>query len=532
MNGEAGIGPAEAARIAGRVLGGLVAGLLSGLVLTLAILAFRAAVQSVYLHDFDELVSWIGLPVLVLPIAAVVLSLSEPRTFRGTALGAVVGLVAGAALGAVLGAVLTAEPWWPWSGGILGAGVGLLIGGAGALLRASGRTPPGVAGAVVLAAALGSFAACAPAEPPAPPEEPGAEPPPEEVESVVFLLGDSGEARESHYPVLPGVRMEVERWAGALERDSAVVVAILGDLVYPRGLHPPDHELRERDSLRLVDQISLVSGPTARRRGARAFFLAGNHDWGLRQDWEGAVRVHRLADFLTAWRSETGVAVSLRPEAGTGGPDIVDVGTHLRLLLLDTSWWLLEETAERRREVVDGIAAGMGGAGARTVVIAAHHPFESGGPHGGLLQMGRTLGLRWLLTRAGVMLQDLGSPPYHRLRTALLQVFAETGPPAVFAGGHEHSLQVIRGREPRAPGISLVSGSASKLTDIGAVPGMELGLSAPGYAKLFVRPDGSLHLTVEATEPRFLSCPEEAPERERCMEEGVEAFRTVWSGTP
>lgn len=166
------------------------------------------------------------------------------------------------------------------------------------------------------------------------------------------------------------------------------------------------------------------------------------------------------------------------------------------------------------------------------MVIAAHHPFESGGPHGGLLRMGRTLGLRWLLARAGVLLQDLGSPPYHRLRGALVEIFAETGAPAVFAGGHEHSLQVIRGAEPRAPGISLVSGSASKLSDIGPVPGMELGLSAPGYAKLFVKRDGSLHLAVEATEPRYLSCPEDGAETRGCMEEGTAAYRTVWSGAP
>ena len=331
------------------------------------------------------------------------------------------------------------------------------------------------------------------------------------------------------YPILPRIRRDVESWAGRLKRDSAVVVVVLGDLIYPNGLSSREDADYARDTLRLASQLRTVAGPVARRRGARAFLLPGNHDWGLREDWEGAVRLMRIQAFVDEWR-ETGVAAWLRPEAGTGGPTVVDVGDRLRLVLLDTAWWLLDAEAGQKEAVVEGIARALSEAAGRRVVLAAHHPFESAGPHGGFVDVGRTLGIRYLLARSGALLQDLNSGPYRVLREALLDIFERTGPPPVFAGGHEHSLQVIRGREPHAPDVSLVAGSGSRLTPVGPAPGMAFGRSAPGYALLFVMENGDLRLHVRAAPPRYLHCPSEDPERRSCMRAGVEAFRTVWAG--
>ena len=49
------------------------------------------------------------------------------------------------------------------------------------------------------------------------------------------------------------------------------------------------------------------------------------------------------------------------------------------------------------------------------------------------------------------MLEDITSLPYRRLAQGLRNTFARNEPPLIFAGGHEHSLQVIEGVEPTDP---------------------------------------------------------------------------------
>ncbi len=301
--------------------------------------------------------------------------------------------------------------------------------------------------------------------------------------------------------------------------------SVLGDLVYPAGVAARHSPGFAEDSARLADQVGLVAGPRARSRHARLHFLAGNHDWGQGAGLPGEERIHQLEALVEELGAGTGARVSLEPEAGTGGPSVVDVGRHVRLILLDTAWWLLEAEGASKRRVVRGARPPRETAG-----LAAHHPFESAGPHGALDVFGSTLGIRTLLSRSGALLQDLHSQPYRTLRQELTGVFAGEGRPDLYAGGHEHSLQVVRGGTDDVPAVTLVSGSASKLTPVGTTPGLVFGRSVPGYARLLVKRDGTMELLLDAAPARFLRCPEEGDERETCMREGVGAFRTVWAG--
>ena len=100
-----------------------------------------------------------------------------------------------------------------------------------------------------------------------------------------------------------------------------------------------------------------------------------------------------------------------------------------------------------------------------------------------------------------------------------------------FAGGHEHSIQVLEGDGRITPRRTLVSGAASKLTEVGAAPGLLFGRSEPGFARLLVLRDGGLFLSVATTGEEYLSCPENDAERVPCMAAGVSGFQTVWSET-
>lgn len=392
----------------------------------------------------------------------------------------------------------------------------------------SAMTRPRLLPALLLCCLAG---ACSSSLPPLPPWEPVAEPAADSVESVLFLAGDAGEAVEGLSPVLAHLEREVERWACGIGRDSAVAVVFLGDNVYPKGLHALGDPRYPEDVRRLRSQTSTVAGACARRHAASALFLAGNHDWGTEEGLDGLARVQNQEVHFSELREESGIRVGLYPEAGRLGPAVVDLGAGLRLVMLDTAWWLLSpaQDVEKFRMQAELLAA-LQGAGDRTVVIAAHHPFASAGPHGGLVPFWETFGVKYLLSRSGAWLQDLHSVAYADLLRRLREVFTLAGPPLIFAGGHEHSLQVLEAAGPTDPRHVLVSGAASKVSEVGAAPGMRFRHSSPGYMYLLVRRSGRIDLFVVAAPERFLHCrPGAAPDVERCMEQGVAAFETVYS---
>lgn len=509
-------------------LAGCLIGFLAGLAMALGVLVARARLQDTYVNALSEVSIGFWLPLFVATGAGLWVGISRRRRLAPWVVGCLGGIAAGAGLGAFPGIVVGAEPAWPWAGGTMGAALGALVGAAVGWFRSGAGGETGSAAAAAWALLLaGSAIACDTQDGPLPPDV-ASEPLPDSVESVVFLLGDPGQGRIATHPVLPRLQQDIERWSEHLGGDRGrVALLILGDIIYPDGLSAPEASGFPTDSARLEDQVELVAGPAARQAETRAFFLAGNHDWGQRGDWEGAVRLHRLAGFLERRRAR-GVHVHLEPPAGTGGPTVVDVGDHLRLVLLDTAWWLLEGERAAKQAVLDGVEEALASAGDRRVVMAAHHPFHSAGPHGELLTLGSTLGIRTLLARSGALLQDLSSRPYWGLREALVELGTRHRPPDVFAGGHEHSLQVLEPRRPGEPDLSVVVGSGSKLTDVGAAAGMLVGASSPGYGILYVLRDGTLRIQLEATPRTYLSCPEEDAD---CMDRGLEGFRTIWDGS-
>lgn len=523
---------------------GLVLGIVAGTAFALAIVVVRAALFRLYLQELEAVLGWPGLPIALGALAGAWLG------WRGRLWGAAAGgLVAGAlglGLGVLLGRTLPVDPTGPWIGGIVGAALGILVGAVLARLppgrragaaatRALSRVPGGrrtVAAALIVGAALVLSDALAEGEAPPPLPEPGSLPSPDtaSVTAALFFAGDAGLATLETSPPLARLRADVERWSAALGAGGEVAVVYLGDIIYPNGMSAPDDPAFAQDSARLDAQVRVVDGAAAKAAGARAIFVMGNHDWGPPPDWEDATRVLRLAEFVERRRAE-GAAAFVEPAPGTGGPTVIDIGEHVRLVLLDTAWWLVEADPAGEQALVRGVEAALAGAGGREVVVAAHHPFASGGTHGTFTEIGSTLGIRLLLSRSGALLQDLHSDPYRELLRALEAVFVRTGPPTVFVGGHDHSLQVLDGVGAAEPRLHVVSGSMSKLSGVGVVPATQFARAVPGYAVLLVRSDGALELRIEAAPAGHQSC-DGAGDVQRCMQEGVGAFRTVWVGKP
>lgn len=276
--------------------------------------------------------------------------------------------------------------------------------------------------------------------------------PASEIETTLFLIGDAGEPdpRQVGWP-LDSLTSQA---AAAPERS---IIVFLGDNLYPSGM-PAEGAAEWADARRRLEaQVNAVP------QGARGIFLPGNHDWAEATAFGlYAVRLQeQMIGSLARGRNVRSV-----PSNGCPGPVSLDVG-RLRLVTLDTQWWLHSFIVRDEKsacpantmgEVTAALRQQVRAPGdARVVIVAGHHPLMTGGVHGSYC------GVTGPYRRFGGRSQDIISSANRRMRDSIRDAFGER-PPLVYAAGHEHSLQVLRGG--LNVGYLLVSGAGapSKLT--------------------------------------------------------------------
>lgn len=519
---------------------GTIGGAVVGLAILLAIIVAkaRAGYYTFSLHDLVA-IRWETLGVIVGAVYGGFLGYRHPRTLDRAALRGFGGMFIGIIVGALFGGLIWGGPEGQWAGGIIVGTIGLVWGALWAIRHRTREAHPllaGAAGAVALSlfGLLGVIGVVG-ASDLAPVEfEPVADvdlPEPDDVDAVVFLLGDAGAAERERSPLLGVLRDDIERWSAALGRDSAASVIFLGDIVYPVGVREPDHPEFPIDSARLWSQIELVGGRAALEHATLGLFLTGNHDWGNTSGELGLERVQNLEAQLRAAR-DMGRYVALLPDAGEPGPVIRDLRNNVRILFIDIHWFLQERSAVEREAFFTRVQSALNDAGRREVIIVAHHPYYSAGPHGTMIPGYYSGGVAYLLKQSGTLVQDLNSPVYGNLLVRLRQIFrAANRPPLVFAGGHDHSLQVLEGSGDFDPRFSLVSGSGSKLSAVRSAPNLAWGGSRPGYMMLVFRRDDGVDLFVIAGERDHLTCDGSGAALGSCMAEAANAFDIVYSAT-
>ena len=211
-------------------------------------------------------------------------------------------------------------------------------------------------------------------------------------------------------------------------------------------------------------------------------FTPGNHDWDPYNEngWDAVLRQEAFVE------SAGGELVSWSPDRGCPGPAVHDLDQPVRLVVLDTEWWLRSEgkpvhptsdcSADTEAEILAQLAHALRSSGRRHVIVAAHHPLATGGPHGGYFSIGQHIfPLRdwrhWLWVplpivgsvypiarKLGVSDQDMSGSRNQAMRAALDSVLA-VAPPLVYASGHSHTLEVLDGGS-RA-GALVVSGAGA-----------------------------------------------------------------------
>jgi hypothetical protein len=383
----------------------------------------------------------------------------------------------------------------------------------------------------------------------------------EAIETTVFLIGDAGNPAPDE-PVLIGLKRMVT------EAPGEKVIVFLGDNVYPRGLPvegAPDRSEAER---RLLGQMEVGI-----ETKVKTYFVPGNHDWTYMgpAGWDG---IRRQSEFIDA---RGGDYVQMLPKNGCPGPEVVDVGRRVRLILLDSQWWVHEirkpvdstshcptytekqvvdslrsalESAARRdsakqalpeardsvaqaadsakkrepeeavrdsldaakKAATDSLEAAKDTLVNRQVIVAAHHPIESGGQHGGyfgwqrhLFPLRRLASWLWIplpgigsiepiARREGGTNQDLAGPLYARMRREFEKVFADVEP-LVYAAGHDHDMQVLRGTNVETV---LVTGAGiyGHVSPVDYRPNTRFAAAASGFMRLDFLRDGKVRLGV------------------------------------
>jgi hypothetical protein len=283
----------------------------------------------------------------------------------------------------------------------------------------------------------------------------------------VLLIGDAGDSRENQ-PTLDALG----HWGDAHQERTTVL--FLGDNLYPSGLHDGD---RERGEAVLLSQIDATR--------ADRVFTPGNHDWGIPSF--SAARLMEEQRFIDAQPG-----AELLPKQGCPGPatrvlaPAGELRKGLAVVLLDFQWWLLppEERPDCGGLDEDAAVAQLGAALRELedhwVIVGAHHPLTTGGPHGGLSYGGIAdvfIGMiGWFMGG----LQNTYEPAYANAIAKISGALA-TAQPLLFAGGHDHNLQLLRGGPASRYEIVSGAGSVKKVSTVTHIDQTLFAHAHPGF---------------------------------------------------
>ena len=281
--------------------------------------------------------------------------------------------------------------------------------------------------------------------------------------------------------------------------------------MYPEGM---TERKRHEATDRLTPQLTV-----AKSTGAHGLFIPGNHDWASgRAEGHNALRAQEefINDVLAG-------ESNFLPFGGSPGPVVLELPKTdpvLRLIVLDTQWWLHQHEKPKKslEKVIEELVGLLDTE--LPVIVVGHHPLESYGSHGGFYDwkahlfplrfwkkwlwipvpiVGSVYSYgRWHLYRSD---QDLNGARNKNMVVQLNRAFAmrklpPQGPRVlIYASGHEHSLQVLKGA---VTDYLLVSGAAAsqKVTEVMSGDSTLFAHQHTGFMAIDFLDDGKVLLRV------------------------------------
>lgn len=330
----------------------------------------------------------------------------------------------------------------------------------------------------------------------------------EEIDYSIFLIGDAGAPDAGiKEPALKALQDEASEITSG--RDA---ILFLGDNIYEYGMPDTLSKARIDSERRLDEQIDVaVSSKT------RGIFIPGNHDWRQGRS-DGLVHLQNAEAYIELRKSEF---ISQIPSKGCPGPEVLDLGDHLRLIIFDSQWPLQEEDyrpaseckSKTEEELYSALDEAFKNSGSRSLLIAAHHPPATNGPHGGffpwqdhifpLRALNKSLwiplpviGSIYPLARnLGITRQDISNDYYENMAERINEIMSKYDKPVLYAAGHDHSLQIL---DHINNSLILVSGagSYSKVSSVDNDDNTIFAKSHSGFMRLDYLKNGKVRIGV------------------------------------
>lgn len=322
--------------------------------------------------------------------------------------------------------------------------------------------------------------------------------PSEKPSFTIYALGDAGDPdtakMDANFATLQG-RLKAE--------DDKSLLIFLGDNIYPRGLPMKHEEGRKLFEKHLDSQISIADGFKG-----RTIFVPGNHDWD-HQDKDGYIRAREQEKYIEEKMQNSQVYF---PADACPGPEEIHLTDQVVLITLNTQWWLHKHAKPDTsicdfgsdllflNEFENALKRNAG----KKVIVAAHHPLESQGPHGGkfpvtahffpLREFNRALwvplpvlGSFYVIYRISGYSQDVTHKRYKELKNRLASVM-EQYPNTIYLNGHDHSLQYI----PKNGVHYITSGAGTEVSHVVKNKRLHFGYAGRGHTEIKFYPDNSI----------------------------------------
>lgn len=329
--------------------------------------------------------------------------------------------------------------------------------------------------------------------------------------SRIVLIGDAGKFNYGRQPVVDAAKKMIPM-------NAHTTVIYLGDNLYKTGMPESFLPAFEEAKSLLDSQIHIASGSQA-----KVIFIPGNHDWTDGNE-SGLHNVMRQQAYIESLQNPN---IIFLPSDGCPGPVTYKISKDVLLIIYDSQWFIQEgikpgvesdcefKTPEQFYTELEDIIRDNKD---KLILLAGHHTLKSYGIHGGYFTLKQhifpftdlkpnlwiplpIIGTIYPIAR-GVFgtPEDLKYPAYANMINRIEKI-VKGNPNIIFAGGHEHNLQLISD----SSNFYIVSGAGSKKTRVSQGKKVLFAADTLGFASLEISKNKNVNVgfyTVTENESR------------------------------